>query len=48
MGTVDNLLVDRCMLEEVKEHQGTAAAAYNDYQKAYETVPHEWQIEVIQ
>ena len=36
------------MLEEVKEHQRTAAAAYYDYQKAYDTVPHEWQIEVMQ
>ena len=47
MGTADNLLVDRCMLEEVKENQRTAAAAYYDYQKVYDTVPHEWQIEVI-
>ena len=36
MGTADNLLVDRCMLEEVKEHQRTAAAANYDYQKAYD------------
>ena len=48
MGTADNLLVDRCMLEEVKEHQRTAAAAYYDYQEAYNTVPHEWQIKVMQ
>ena len=47
MGTADNLLVNRCMLEEVKEHQRTAAAYY-DYQKAYDTVPHERQIEVMQ
>ena len=48
MGTADNLLVDRYMLEEVREHQRTAAAAYYDYQKAYDTVPHEWQIELMQ
>ena len=48
MRTADNLLVDRCMLEEVKEHQRTVAAAYYDYQKAYDTVPHEWRIEVMQ
>ena len=48
MLTADNLLVDRCMLEEVKEHQRTASAAYHDYQKAYDTVPHKWQIEVMQ
>ena len=47
MGTAENLLVDRCMLEEVKKHQRTAAVAYYDYQKAYDTVLHEWQIEVI-
>ena len=40
MGTADNLLVDRCKLEEVKEHQRTTAVAYYDYQKAYDTVPH--------
>ena len=48
MGTADNLLVDRSMLEEVKEHQRTVAAVYYDYQKAYDTVPHEWQIDVMQ
>ena len=48
MGTSDDLLVDRCMLEEVREHQRTAAAAYYYYQKAHITVPHEWQIEVMQ
>ena len=36
------------MLEEVKEHQRTVAAAYYDYQMALDTVPHEWQIEVMQ
>ena len=48
METADNLLVDKGMLEEVKEHQRTVAAAFYDYQKAYDTVPHEWQIEVMQ
>ena len=43
-----SLLVDRCMLEEIKEYQRTTAGAYYDYQKAYDTVPNEWQIEVMQ
>ena len=43
----DNLLFDRYMLEEVKEHQRTAVVAYYDYKKAYDTVPHEWQIEIM-
>ena len=43
MGTADNLIADRCILEEVKEHQRTAANAYCDYQDAYHTVPHDWQ-----
>ena len=30
MKKVDNLLVDRFMLEEVKEHQRIATAAYYD------------------
>ena len=45
METMDNLLVTRYMLEEVKEHLRTAAAAYNNYQKAYDKVSHEWQID---
>ena len=48
MGTADNLLVDRCILEEVKDHQRIAAAAYYEYQKAYNSMLHEWQIEVMQ
>ena len=34
----DNILFDRFMLEEVKEHQKAAAAAYYGYQRAWETV----------
>ena len=47
MRTADNLLVDKCMLEEVEEHQRTAAATCFNYQKAYDTISHEWQIEVM-
>ena len=47
MGAVKNLQGNRCMLEEVKKHRRTAAAAYCDYQKTCDTVPHEWQINVM-
>ena len=40
MRTADYLLVEQ-IYAEVKEHQRIVAAAYYDYRKAYDTVPHE-------
>jgi hypothetical protein len=41
---VDNLLVDRAVLEECKEYERNLAISFFDYEKAYDSIPHEWQI----
>ena len=41
LGTVDQLLIDACIMEEVKEHHMNIAVAYYGYKKAYDKVHHE-------
>ena len=42
LGTVDQLIIDRCIIEEVKnQHRGLGVAFY-DYKKAYDKVYHDW------
>ena len=48
LGTVDNLIVDRAVLEECKQYERNLAVAYFDYEKAYDSIPHEWQIKCFQ
>jgi hypothetical protein len=48
LGTVDNLLVDRAVIEEAKEYERNLAVAYYDYEKAYDSTPHSWQIKCFQ
>ena len=38
LGTVDQLIIDRCIMEEVKQHHRNLAAAFYDYKKAYDKV----------
>ena len=47
LGTVDLLLVDQCIMEEIKCHHRNAAVAYYDYKKAYDYVHHDWINRVI-
>ena len=42
LGTIDHILVDKCVLEEIKDHKRSAALCFYDYRKAYDMVPHEW------
>ena len=42
LGTIDHILVDKCMLEEIREHMRKAALCYGDYKKAYDMVLHGW------
>ena len=39
--TVDQLLIDRCITDEVREHKRNIAVAFYDYQKAYDKVRHD-------
>ena len=46
LGTVDQLIIDRCIMEEVKQHHRNLAVAFYDYKKAYDKVHHDWMIRV--
>ena len=41
LGTVDQLIIGRCIMEEVKQ-------AFYDYKKAYDKVHHDWMIRVYE
>ena len=46
LGTVDHLLVDQSIMEEVKSKHRNLVVAYYDYQKAYDYVRHDWILRV--
>ena len=46
LGTFDQLIIDRCIMEEVKSDHRTLAVAYYDYKKAYDKVHHDWMLRV--
>ena len=48
LGTVDQLIIDRAIMDEVKGQQRNLAVAFYDYQKAYDMVRHDWMIRVYQ
>ena len=47
-GTVDQLIIDNAILDEVRDQQPNLAVAFYDYQKAYDMVRHNWMIRVYQ
>ena len=48
LGTVDQLIIDSCIMEEVKTYHRNLAVAFYDYQKAYDKVHHDWMIRVYE
>ena len=48
LGTVDQLIIDRCITEEVKQHHRNLAAAFYDYKKAYDKIHHDWMTRVYE
>ena len=42
LGTVDQLLVDNAIMDEVRNNKRDLAVAFYDYQKAYDMVRHDW------
>ena len=44
LGTVDQLIIDNCIMEEVKTYHRNLAVAFYDYQKAYDKVHHDWMV----
>ena len=47
LGTVDQLLIDVCIMEEVRSYHRNLAVAYYDYKKAYDKVHHDWMLRVF-
>ena len=48
LGTVDQLIIDRCIMDEVKHYHRNLAVALYDYKKAYDKVHHDWMLRVYQ
>ena len=46
LGTVDQLITDRCIMQEVKQYHRNLAVAFYDYKKAYNKVHHDWMVRV--
>ena len=48
LGTVDQLIIDNAIMDEVRDQQRNLAVAFYDYQNAYDMVRHDWMIRVYQ
>ena len=48
LGTVDQLLVDNAIMDEVRNSKRNLAVAFYDYQKAYDMVRHDWMLRVYE
>ena len=48
LGTVDQLIIDRCIMEEVKQYHRNLAVAFYDYKKTYHKVHHGWILRVYE
>ena len=46
LGTVDQLIIDRCIIEEVKPYHRNLDVAFYDYKKAYDKVQHDRMLRV--
>ena len=46
LGMVDQLIVDRCIMEEVKQYHRNLAVAFCDYKKTYNKVHHDLMLRV--
>ena len=48
MGTVDQKVIDQCIMEEVKQYHRNLVFRFYDYKEAYDKVHHELDAESIQ
>ena len=46
-GTIDQLSINKMIMEEAKKKKRNISTAWIDYQKAYDSVPHDWIIETL-
>ena len=47
-GMVDQLIIDRCIMDEINQHYQDLAVAFYDYKKAYDKVHYNWMLRVYQ
>ena len=40
------MIIDQCIMEEVKQYHRNLAVAFYDYKKAYDKVHHDWMLRV--
>ena len=48
LGTVDQLIIDNCIMDEVRQYYRNLAVAYYDYKKAYDKVHHDSMLAVYE
>ena len=46
MGTVNQLIIDRSIMEEMVTRHRNLAVAFYDYKKTYDKVHHDWMLRV--
>jgi len=46
-GTIDQLIINKMIMEEAKHKNRNISTAWIDYKKAYDSVPHDWIIETL-
>ena len=44
LGTVNQLVIDRCIMEVVKQYHRNLAVTFYDYKKAYDKVHYDWML----
>ena len=47
LGTIDQLLIDKMILEDAKKNKKDLSVAWIDYRKAFDSIPHDWLIESL-
>ena len=48
LGTVDQLIIENAIMDEVRNQQRNLAVVFYDYQKAYDMIRHDWMTRVYQ
>lgn len=46
-GTIDQLIINKMILEDAKKKKRNISTAWIDYKKAFDSIPHDWMIEVL-
>ena len=46
LDTADQLIIDWCIMEEVKQYHRNLAITFYDYKKVYDKVHHDWMLSV--